>query len=110
MAPLRSILLAAAAAVALTGSSAGIAFAVEDVDCPDFTYQEQAQAVLAQDLDDPHLLDDDGDGVACESLPSIANRDDAPGVPADKGDEGGDESQVAAKPRGGVDTGGWPST
>jgi len=37
--------------------------------CSDFTYQEDAQAVLDADASDPNRLDADKDGVACESLP-----------------------------------------
>lgn len=40
-----------------------------DLDCVDFAYQEQAQAVLEADPSDPHDLDRDHDSVACESLP-----------------------------------------
>jgi micrococcal nuclease len=39
-----------------------------DYDCSDFETQTQAQAVLDRDLSDPHRLDANGDGVACESL------------------------------------------
>jgi len=46
-------------------------------DCPDFTYQEQAQSVYEQDPSDPYGLDgpigptsDGTPGVACEDLPS----------------------------------------
>lgn len=38
-------------------------------DCADFETQEQAQAVLDRDPSDPHYLDGESDGVACESLP-----------------------------------------
>ena len=45
-----------------------------DVDCTqgaDFGFQEEAQAVLEADPSDPNGLDgDDGDGIACENLPS----------------------------------------
>jgi len=41
-----------------------------DLDCADFEFQEDAQAVLDQDPSDPNGLDGDGDGVACEELPS----------------------------------------
>lgn len=44
--------------------------AVEDLDCSDFTTQEEAQAVLEEDPSDPHFLDFDGNGIACERLPS----------------------------------------
>ncbi|MDT0350208.1 hypothetical protein [Pseudonocardia charpentierae] len=46
----------------------GIAHA-KDLNCRDFTYQEQAQDVLDADRSDPNHLDDEGDGIACESLP-----------------------------------------
>jgi hypothetical protein len=39
------------------------------LDCGDFTSQRAAQAVLDGDPRDPHWLDDDRDGVACERLP-----------------------------------------
>lgn len=48
----------------------GTALAVQDFDCVDFTYQEDAQAVYDADPSDPHGLDgNDNDGLACESLP-----------------------------------------
>ncbi|MDL5363737.1 thermonuclease family protein [Halalkalicoccus sp. NIPERK01] len=40
-----------------------------DLDCSDFETQAQAQAVYDDDPSDPHRLDADGDGVACETLP-----------------------------------------
>lgn len=44
------------------------AYAVEDKDCGDFTTQEEAQAAMGST--DPHGLDRDGDGIACETLPN----------------------------------------
>ncbi|MDP9478033.1 MAG: excalibur calcium-binding domain-containing protein [Actinomycetota bacterium] len=42
-----------------------------DLDCQvDFATQEEAQAVYDQDPSDPNGLDDDNDGIACETLPS----------------------------------------
>jgi hypothetical protein len=41
-----------------------------DLDCGDFYSQEEAQAELDADYGDPHGLDGDGDGWACETLPS----------------------------------------
>ncbi|MFF0162620.1 excalibur calcium-binding protein [Streptomyces sp. NPDC005263] len=41
----------------------------QDLDCPDFTFQEEAQAVLNTDPSDPNRLDEDDDGIACEALP-----------------------------------------
>ena len=40
-----------------------------DYDCSDFETQERAQRVLEDDPSDPHRLDGNDDGVACESLP-----------------------------------------
>ncbi|MBE9182419.1 thermonuclease family protein [Oculatella sp. LEGE 06141] len=40
-----------------------------DLDCSDFSTQAEAQAVLNGDRSDPHRLDGDGNGRACESLP-----------------------------------------
>lgn len=65
---------------ALNWTSAGIAIyendcrvpgeTVDDVDCSDFDTQEEAQAVLDADPTDPYGLDRDGDGLACETLPT----------------------------------------
>lgn len=46
-----------------------------DLDCEDFATQEDAQAVLDEDLSDPHNLDPNGDGIACGLLPSEADLD-----------------------------------
>ncbi|WP_407703496.1 excalibur calcium-binding domain-containing protein [Terricaulis silvestris] len=41
-----------------------------DRDCRDFSTHSQAQAFFeSEGLGDPHLLDGDGDGIACERLP-----------------------------------------
>lgn len=42
----------------------------QDLNCDDFTTQEEAQAVLDADPSDPNGLDADDDGIACEDLPS----------------------------------------
>ncbi|MDD7968677.1 excalibur calcium-binding domain-containing protein [Actinomycetospora lemnae] len=93
---------ATAVAVLAVGAMAplsGSAFAA-DRDCSDFDTQQEAQAVYDQDTSDPHRLDDDGDGQACESLPR--------GSGAENGDEEDAESsgQVSHVPQGGADTGG----
>lgn len=43
---------------------------LEDIDCVDYTYQEEAQRVFNQDPSDPYNLDPNGDGFPCSSLPS----------------------------------------
>lgn len=45
-------------------------------DCEDFAFQESAQAVYDEDPSDPNQLDEDGDGIACEDLPSSSTTDD----------------------------------
>ncbi|RSN37036.1 excalibur calcium-binding protein [Amycolatopsis sp. WAC 04169] len=74
-----SIRRALGTAVILAGFSlfgpASVAFAlaeapaIADLDCGDFKYQEEAQAELEKDRSDPHGLDRDKDGIACEDLP-----------------------------------------
>lgn len=53
-----------------------------DLDCADFTYQEEAQAVLDADPSDPHRLDGNHDGEACERLPRRGG-ESAPPAPAE---------------------------
>ena len=84
---------------------------VGDVDCKDFQFQEEAQAVLDATPGDPNHLDDDKDGIACESLahrpkqPATATstaKKPAPPKTTTKKTDG----QVKVKPVGGVATGG----
>src|SRR5215217_3654265 len=49
------------------------AAAQDTLNCSDFTYQEDAQAELDRDPSDPHNLDANNDGIACENLPSRGN-------------------------------------
>jgi hypothetical protein len=58
-----------------------------DLDCDDFDTQEEAQAVLDADPSDPHRLDEDDDGLACEALPG--------------GGDGGDGDDGGGTPTGG---------
>lgn len=44
--------------------------AEDNLDCEDFTYQEESQAVLDADPNDPNNLDPNEDGIACALLPS----------------------------------------
>lgn len=68
-----ALLLIALLAPALAFVSSGTATAARmtDKDCSDFDTQAQAQAFFNNNdpANDPHRLDDDGDGRACESLP-----------------------------------------
>ena len=53
------------------------AFAQADFDCRDFATQPEAQAELERNPTDPHGLDDDDDGLACESLAGSPEDDDS---------------------------------
>lgn len=59
-----SLSVPASAAFALADAPA-----VADLDCGHFQFQEDAQAVLDKDRSDPHGLDRDKNGIACETLP-----------------------------------------
>lgn len=87
-----------------------------NLNCSDFKYQEEAQAVLNADPADPNKLDQNHDGIACESLPhrggpapttpttsKPAPATTTPAAPAKKPSTG---HQVKVKPVGGVATGG----
>lgn len=63
---------AALAVLATAGPLTGVAHAQGDLDCADFRFQEDAQAVFDLDRSDPNRLDEDqgrDDGIACEVLP-----------------------------------------
>lgn len=87
------MVLGAATAIAV----AAPAEAQEDLDCSDFATQGEAQAVYDADPTDPHGLDADDDGIACESLPSGSGGD---GEDGNDGDSGGTEedSSDSAQP------------
>ncbi len=59
----------------------------DDYNCSDFDTQAEAQEVYEEDPSDPHGLDGDGNGVACESLPDGGDADDSSGD--DTGDRDG---------------------
>ncbi|MFC7966976.1 RAD23 family protein [Streptomyces cinereoruber] len=67
----RSVVVGIALAVVSVAPSSGVAHA-QDLNCSDFRFQEDAQAVFDLDRTDPHGLDEDrgpDDGIACEELP-----------------------------------------
>jgi len=69
---IRTTLTGAAMVILATGPLTGVAHARADLDCADFVYQEDAQAVYDVDTSDPNRLDEDqgpDDGIACEVLP-----------------------------------------
>ncbi|GLY36576.1 calcium-binding protein [Amycolatopsis sp. NBRC 101858] len=89
-----------------------------DLNCKNFQYQEEAQAVLDATPGDPNNLDSDHDGIACESLPhrpqqntttaeqpsTTTKTHTAPKSTTAKKSTTG--NQVKVKPVGGVATGG----
>ena len=61
------------AAIGLTGLIQAPASAIVDRDCSDFNTQSAAQTFYVNaGPGDPHRLDDDNDGRACETLPAPA--------------------------------------
>jgi hypothetical protein len=89
------VLTAFLVALAATFALAGTASAQDDYDCSDFASQEEAQGFLLPG--DPHRLDADSDGIACEELPTAGGATAGDGGVADDTDD-----QV---PVGGVQTG-----
>lgn len=114
----KRLALIPAAALAISVSLAGPAHAQDLLNCGDFTYQEDAQAVFDQDPTDPHGLDgpvgetSDGEpNVACESLPPRPDGiepTEPPSPPATRTPSGAETStpQVTETPSGGVPAGG----
>ena len=76
------------------GSASAGSGADSNLDCASFAYQEEAQRVLKQDPSDPNYLDGDGDGVACEELPST---DDQPPSVSSDGDRNLDCASFATQ-------------
>jgi len=90
----------ALAAVALVAAPAG--GQAEAMNCADFASQADAQAFFDADPEDPNGLDEDGDGIACETTfgdPAPATTQAVPvtAQPVPAADAGA--------PTGGVDTG-----
>lgn len=69
--PHRTAVAGIAATIMTFAPLSGVAHA-QDLDCRDFTFQEDAQAEFDRDISDPNRLDEDqgrDDGIACEVLP-----------------------------------------
>lgn len=69
------------------GTDPGSPPAEKDLNCDDFATQEEAQAELNADPSDPHGLDSDADGVACEGLPAGTDGDGGGGQDGDEDGE-----------------------
>jgi len=70
------------------GSLATVAGA-QDIDCTDVTFEE-AQDIWAQDPSDPHMLDGNKDGIACENKApgrGGSGNGDGAGAAADNSDD-----------------------
>jgi hypothetical protein len=79
-----------------SSSSGGVRLAQEeegDLDCEDFETQEEAQAVLDEDPDDPNNLDPNGDGIACALLPS-GGEANPEAAPVSEEEQAADETQT----------------
>jgi hypothetical protein len=94
---------------ALSFGFSGTAHAADLYNCPDFQYQEDAQAVYNQNTSDPNGLDDDSDGEACENLPRRGSNSTGSTVTTTSGSQvsvtttsGG---QVSTRPAGAVAAG-----
>ena len=114
---MRTVLFRMLLASAVLVVMAPAAMAQDEFDCDDFSTQEGAQDQLDATPGDPHDLDEDDDGIACEELPSAgddgASDDGGAGEDADRGQvpaggagEDADRGQRGQLPAGGVATGG----
>ena len=63
--------------------------------CTDFDYQDTAQVIFEADPSDPHNLDPDTDGIACEGLPPLPDGMPVDGFPSVG--TGGDGAPSAAR-------------
>ena len=88
---LATLALVATALLAFSGTTATAAPRIADKDCGDFGSQKAAQEFYLDHggpQDDPHRLDEDDDGVACESNP----------CPCSTGQDGGGGGGGGTKP------------
>ena len=93
----RQIAVASALAVAASvlAVTPAVAASSADLDCSDFTSQEQAQGVYASNPSDPNRLDADNDGIACDAAGGSSVSSSAPqdGVATGAGGTAGLESK-----------------
>jgi endonuclease YncB( thermonuclease family) len=84
------VLAGAALSMFPAGASASSAGAAADKDCSDFDTQKQAQQFFESHnpSQDPHRLDADGDGIACESNPCPCQKPGGGGGGGGGGDNG----------------------
>ncbi|MFC5142157.1 excalibur calcium-binding domain-containing protein [Actinomycetospora rhizophila] len=93
------------------GPGAGMALAAGagDKNCDDFTYQEDAQDFFDTTAGDPHDLDRNDDGVACESLPSRGSASEELGLTDDSTSSSGSTSSTTHGTSNSSSTWTWPT-
>jgi hypothetical protein len=69
----------------------------DDLDCEDFSTQEEAQAVLDADPSDPNNLDPNKDGIACALLPSADDSSIAFAQDTDEADTTAEDDRAARR-------------
>ena len=84
-----------AVAASVMAATPAVAARSADLDCPDFTSQEQAQGVYDSNPSDPNRLDADNDGIACDAAGGSSVSSSAPqdGVETGAGGTAGLESK-----------------
>ncbi len=84
-----------AVAASVIAATPAVAASSADLDCPDFTSQEQAQGVYDSNPSDPNRLDADNDGIACDAAGGSSVSSSAPqdGVETGAGGTAGLESK-----------------
>lgn len=106
---MRTVFFRTPLAVAILMVMAPAAIAQDTLNCGDFEFQEDAQAVYDADPSDPHGLDgSDNDGIACESLPprgSAAPSEPTAPTGTDTTDGAAGSGTSGQTPAGGVPTG-----
>lgn len=76
-------LLGMVSSLATTTTTIGAEATAQAVTCDDFSTREEAQEALDDDPDTAETLDEDGDGIACEDLPTRAEATSDDGVNAE---------------------------
>lgn len=103
---MRTVFFRMLLAVAILMVMAPAAMAQDTLNCPDFEFQEDAQAELDADPSDPHGLDGDNDGMACDDLPRRGGAGTTdPGTTDTTEGTTGSDTGTGETPAGGIPTG-----
>jgi hypothetical protein len=92
--------LAAIALLAVWGYTSPVE--AQDLNCTDFDTQQEAQDELDSNPSDPNNLDNDNDGIACESLPRDGGGGGSGGGSGGQPQECLDPQQVLSESGGGA--------